>query len=579
MTRPLEPRPRNQAAVTAFDWKVRPTATPGRAVPSLAAQLGVSPLLVRLLQQRGLDGLQAMDMFLSPGLRHLPPLSAWHGLEEAADCLAAEFARGRRLVIWGDYDVDGLTSSALLIDFFASRGIEVDCHIPDRLEEGYGLNRTGVERLAAAGAQVLLTVDCGISSHQEVARARELGMTVVVTDHHLPPEELPPAQAVVNPRIGGCPSPDLAGVGVAFLLAAALNSRLPGEAVDIRRHLDLVALGTVADVVRLTHINRILVKNGLLLLTEAKRPGIFALKEASGLPASAPMGSGSVAFSLAPRINAAGRLGNPRLALDLLLAREHTQARGLAKELDALNAARRKQEEGILVAALEQAREQEHRAGLVLYDPDWHQGVIGIVASRVVEAFNRPVLILCRDKDGLKGSGRSIPAFDLFAGLTECAPLLSGFGGHPQAAGLRLEECALDDLRLEFDRVVTSRLGETPPRPCLTLDAELGFADIDHCLLKELELLQPFGLGNPKPLFASPPVHVTTRRVFKGKHVSLALKEPGSNITLWGKAWRQAKTLGPSIQGKTARFAYTPRLNHYNGLTSIDLDIKDWKEE
>lgn len=544
-----------------------------------ANDLGVSPLIVQLLAQRGITTRGAMDAFLSPGLRHLPPLSDWHGLDTAASLLTNALAAGKQLAVWGDYDVDGVSASALLIDFFRQHGINVMSYIPDRMGEGYGLNSKGIEELAAAGVQTLITVDCGITSFDEIARAKELGMTVVVTDHHLPEQTLPAAHAILNPRIGDCPSQDLAGVGVAFLLAASLNKKLPGSAVDIRQFLDLVALGTIADVVKLTGINRILVKNGLLMLSEAKRPGIFALKEASGLPPTASMGSGNVAFGLAPRLNAAGRLGSPDLALKLLLTQDHAEARTLAQQLDQMNSQRRKEEETIQKEAAAQAKEQLHRMGLVLYAPHWHQGIIGIVASRLMEQFHRPVLILCRDGELIKGSGRSIPSFDLHQGLTACADLLEGFGGHPQAAGLRLKEARLEALRDRFDQAVRDVVGTMLPRRSLTLDGELPFAKIDQQLVKELDLLQPFGLGNPQPLFSSPLVTVTTYRTFKDEHVSLALKDSASGMTFWGKAWRLAGQLRPDVKGKDLRFAFTPRFNHYNGVTSIDLTIKDWQEK
>jgi single-stranded-DNA-specific exonuclease len=377
---------------------------------------------------------------------------------------------------------------------------------------------------------------------------------------------------------------DLAGVGVAFFLAAAAAAKLAEAGrprVDVRPLLDMVALGTLADVVALRGQNRILAKNGLLLVAEAARPGIAALKEASGFAVGAALGAGQVTFGLAPRINAAGRMGEAETALQMLLAPDLDTARPLAARLDAMNRDRRREEERILEQALEQAAEQvaAGRLGLVLHQDDWHPGVIGIVASRVVEETYRPCLILCREgEDRLKGSGRSVREFDLHAGLTCCSDVLLGFGGHRQAAGLSLAPENLEALRERFHRTVEEALGPEPLTAGLRLDGDLPFTDIDFTLLKELELLQPFGPGNPEPVFASPPVRVGNRRVFGKNHVALELRDPDAGVTLKGKAWRQAEALGPEVVGRTMRLAFTPKIDRYNGVASIDLRIKDWNE-
>jgi len=570
--------------------------TAGRPDPArmadMAARLQVSPLLVGILWDRGLRELEAMDVFLSPGLRHLAQPNAWPGLREAAAVLAQglnppEGGAQKRMAVWGDYDVDGVTATALVIDFLAQHGIAALHHLPVRGEEGYGLNPEGIEALAAQGVQLLLTVDCGIGDHAAIARARELGMDVVVSDHHLPGPQLPPANAVCNPRLAQCPCPDLAGVGVAFFLMAALNRLLPapknggaGGGVDMRQFLDLVALGTLADVVALEGQNRILTKNGLLLIASAARPGIAALKREAGYDMSAALGASQVVFGLAPRINAAGRMGQAETALRLLLAPDLQQALPLAAQLGELNRLRREEEDRILQAALDQAHAQQDRLGLVLYAPDWHEGVIGIVASRVVEDTNRPTLILTQTEDGLlKGSGRSIPEFDLHHGISQCADILVGFGGHRQAAGLRLRLEQLDELRARFHEAARAQLGDEPLPPRQAVDAELGFGQIDFTLLKELELLQPFGMGNPEPVFVSPPLLVAGRRPFgrDNAHVTLELRDIAAGVTLRAKAWRQAKELPRDMEGKTIRIAFTPRIDRYNGLATIDLRLRDWQ--
>ncbi|MFP4212842.1 MAG: single-stranded-DNA-specific exonuclease RecJ [Desulfohalobiaceae bacterium] len=546
-------------------------------IDSWARELNISCFLARLLWHRGYCSLKDMDLFLSPGLRHLPGLQDWPQLEEAAQFLTEALTQGKILAVWGDYDVDGLTSTAMVLDFLRRRGCRVLHYIPHRLNEGYGLNQQGLKELADQGAEILLSVDCGVADLEELQLAEELGLQAVITDHHLPGDRLPRARAVVNPKVSECGYSNLAGVGVAFLLLCRLNRLLPGELLDMRQYLDLVALGTIADVVELSLENRILVKNGLLVLQEAKRPGIFALKEASRLPPTAPLGSGQVGFSLAPRLNAAGRMGETELALDLLLAPDLSTARPLAAQLDKLNQDRQKQEQGILQQALEQAEQQKDSPGLVLYATDWHPGIIGIVASRVAERFYRPVLILTRDGQGIKGSGRSIPEFDLFQGLKDCEPCLSTFGGHHQAAGLSLETDRLQELKQLFPQAVTAQLGQVLPGPSLQLEARLGLNMVDLQLVQELDLLQPFGPGNSRPLFCSPALKVQKYKVIGQNHVSLQLRDEKAGVSMPGKAWRQAKQLGPEVAGGNLQLAFTPQLNHFNGLTSIDLVIRDWR--
>ncbi|MCF8106818.1 MAG: single-stranded-DNA-specific exonuclease RecJ, partial [Desulfohalobiaceae bacterium] len=545
---------------------------------SWADELNISRFLARILWHRGLSSPRDMDVFLSPGLRHLPPLEKWPELISFAELLAREISRERTLAVWGDYDADGITATAILVHFFKNRGIPVIAHIPERLQQGYGLNQEGLEDLKQKNVDLIITVDCGISNIQEIERARELGLQVFVTDHHLPGKELPGARAMINPCLGNCPYPQAAGAVVAFLLAAALNRILPGEPVDIREYLDLAALGTIADIVELNTTNRILVKNGLLCLGEAKRPGIFALKEICNLPPTAPMGSGQVSFGLAPRINAAGRMGSAQTALQLLLAPDLSTARPLAAQLEKHNQERRRVEKNIIAEASEQAETLSDHLGLVLYSPDWHKGIVGIAASRIVEQFNRPALLLTKDGEKLSGSGRSIAAFDLHQGLQACAQVLLTFGGHRMAAGLSLKEENLDELRQIFNRSVQDCFGDILPPPTIEIDAGLSLGRVDLTLVQELDLLQPFGQGNPQPVFWSPALSVTKHRFFGQNHVSIEVRDGKAGVNMLGKAWRQAETLGPEVKGRDIQLAFTPKLNHYNGLTSIDLQIRDWKE-
>lgn len=574
-----------------------------------AERLGIPEGVLDVLSRRNLNSLDEMNVFLAPVVEHLQAPDNWPGMREAADALVDVMVRdkaagnGNAVLVWGDYDVDGITAAALCVHVLARHGIPVVTHLPCR-NDGYGLNIPSLERLCSEKAiSALLTVDCGISDMEAVARARELGLVVVVSDHHLPPEELPDAHALCNPRLAeSCPCAHLAGVGVAFFLMALVNRRL-AEALgtpraDMREVLDLVALGTIADMVPLTGQNRILTKNGLLKIAEAGRPGLGDLKEASGFFRHDPLTAGKVGFQIAPRLNAAGRVGSAMDALNLLLAPSGDPTLKLAEQLNSLNQQRRDEEERICREAMEQAsallKADPGLTALVVYGPDWHQGVIGIAASRLVEHWYRPVLVLCDDMAPapeapadsenstdpmLKGSGRSIREFDLHAGLCACTDVLDSFGGHSQAAGLRVRHSRLTALRRRFHETALAALGPNPVTPTLRVDGELCFRDAcDFIFLKALELLQPFGIGNPEPVFVSKELKVTQARAF-GKekdNMNLTVQEVESGISLQAKAWRQAGDMSGIRPGQLLRLAFTPGINTFNGVASVELQIKGW---
>ncbi|MDL2315934.1 single-stranded-DNA-specific exonuclease RecJ [Desulfovibrio sp. OttesenSCG-928-A18] len=566
-------------------WKYRSDEAPPApdTIEQWAGRLEVSPLLTRFLWQRGLHEQSLMQDFLNPSLQKLAALEEWPGLCQAADLLAEKLLQGQRLCVWGDYDVDGITATALVLDFLERHAFSALHHIPDRIEEGYGLNSEALTRLAGQGVSILLTVDCGISDIEAVAHAKALGMTVIVTDHHLPGDELPAADGLVNPRLAPCPCPALAGVGVAFLLMAAMNVVLCArgrERVDVRELLDLVALGTLADVVDLNGQNRILVKNGLLKLAQGARIGIAALKSACNFAPGAFLGAGQVVFTLAPRINAAGRLGSSHTALELLLCKDRKKAARLAAELGRLNAERREEEDRILDAAMAQAREQAEQGamGLVLHAPGWHPGIIGIVASRVVEQLHRPTVVLSDLGSFLKGSGRSVPGFDIHKAFSLCSDILLGYGGHTMAAGLSLLPGGLGELRERFARLASEGLGGEAREGDCHIDMDLDFAATDLQLLKELEMLQPFGAGNSEPIFASPPVLIRNMRSRPG-FLLLELVDEKSGTVRTAKAWRRMANMPQDMKGKSIRIAFTPRIDRYNGAASIELRIKDWKTD
>ena len=548
---------------------------------SFAGQLEISPLLVMLLAQRGHTSLEAMRLYLNPGLKHLAPLSEWPGLLEAAALLVEKLCEGAKFCVWGDYDVDGITSTALVIDFLTAHGFACTHYIPNRLTEGYGLNCEAISRLAEEGVTLLLTVDSGISDLEAIAHAKALGMTVIISDHHLPAETLPPADAIVNPRLASCPCPSLAGVGVAFFLMAATGKALEGRGYprrDVRTLLDLVALGTLADVVDVGGQNRILIKNGLLTISEGLRPGIAALKSICNFSPAAGMGAGQVVFSLAPRINAAGRLGSSEAALSLLLCKDILEAATLAENLSNLNRKRREEEDPIFAAAMEQAGQQvkNNVLGIVLYGENWHPGVIGIVASRIVEKYHRPAVVLTATQGFLKGSGRSYGAFNLHDAFTQCADILRGYGGHRMAAGLSLYHEQLEEFRARFNALAGESFGRAEPEGVCLIDAFLPFElAADFTLLKELEMLQPFGSGNAEPVFASPPVRIM-RITNRPGFCMLDLLDPSSGITLRAKAWRDLASFPAAMKGQFIRVAFSPRIDRYNGVATVELRLKDW---
>ena len=568
-------------------WFPRHSGPPPDAgvIEECAARLDISSALATLLWQRGFQSLEDMSLFLSPNLRNLAPPAEWPGFEQGAQVLADGLSQGRTLLVWGDYDVDGITSTALVKDFLAYHGYTARHHIPSRLKDGYGLSAAAIEQLAAEGVNLLLTVDCGITDVEAVARARELGMDVVISDHHLPGDTLPNANAVCNPRLEPCPCPSLAGVGVAFMLMAALNvifAARNGKKADMREYLDLVALGTLADVVELSGQNRILTKNGLLVLTTGARPGIAALKSVCNQSPSAALEAGQVVYMLAPRINAAGRLGQSDTALQLMLTRDRDEAARLAAKLDTLNLARREEEKLIMAEALEQARSQaaKGRMGLVLHAPHWHPGIIGIVASRIVEQLHRPTVVLCDDRSAVKGSGRSVATFDLHAALSSCSDLFIGFGGHRQAAGVTMSPQNLAAFVERFDACAVAALGNDPAPPAVVIDADLPFKlAADFTFLKELELLHPFGPGNPEPVFTSPKVRVKSVQNRNGGLNLAEFVHEETGISLRAKTWQERTAVPQNMKGRSVWLAYTPRIDRYNGAAAVELKLRAWKEE
>ncbi|HBA86413.1 MAG TPA: single-stranded-DNA-specific exonuclease RecJ [Geobacter sp.] len=565
--------------ITHRSWRVR--EGDADAVESLASS-GVPQLLARLLANRGVTAADDARSYLTPVLAGLHDPMLMKGMAQAVERLSLALSRGERVCVHGDYDVDGVTSSALLVGFFRAVGIDCCHYIPKRLTEGYGLSAQGVAAAALAGARVLVTVDCGITAVAEALLCREAGIDLIVTDHHSPADELPDACAVIDPLQPGCEFPfkSLAGVGVAFHLVIALRARLRSEGrfsggePDIRDYLDLVALGTIADVVPLLGANRVLVSYGLKQITAGARVGVQALKTVAGV--SGEVSCGAVGFRLAPRINAAGRLEDAALGLELLLTCDPERARCIAAELDASNQERQSLER----ATLEEARvmlEQgacRGRKSIVLGSPEWHPGVIGIVASRIAELFHRPVILFAIEGGTGRGSGRSISRFHLLDAIRGCADHLLRFGGHSHAAGLSIAEEELESFALRFDEEAASSLDADALIPTLPYDLDLSPREIDLPLVEQLERMKPFGMGNPEPVFLLSGAKVDDCRVLKGGHLKLKLSCGGRSFDAigFGLAEKGVPAGGVDV-------LFSPSVNTWNGRSSLQLTVKDLRGE
>ncbi len=484
------------------------------AAASLARALSLHPLAARVLAARGLAELEAAERFLAPRLADLPDPFSMKGMEAAVSRIVRAVESGERIACYGDYDVDGVTSTVLLAGFLRAAGADAVTYTPHRLVEGYGLNAAAVGRLAGEGVRLIVTLDCGITSVAEVQEAARLGLDVVVVDHHTVPVELPAAAAILNPHQPGCgyPSKHLAAVGVTFCLAMALRKRLRekgrfGEArpePNLKEALDLVALGTVADVVPLVEVNRVLVRFGLEEIARSRRPGLRALKRVAGMAEGAPVSAGQVGFRLGPRINAAGRLDDAGRGVRLLLSEDPAAATALAEELDRENRSRQEIERLMLEEALAdaQGRVRGGARGLVLSRDGWHPGVVGIVAARVAERFHRPA-VLVGVADGVgKGSGRSIEGFHLYDALAACGAHLARFGGHRHAAGVTVEPARLPAFRDAFERFAFERLAPDDLVPRCRIEGWALAADLDERAADDLARLAPFGAGHAEPLFA-----------------------------------------------------------------------------
>jgi single-stranded-DNA-specific exonuclease len=561
-------------------WKARPCDD--AAATRLERELGLSPVVARLLAIRGHHDPEAADRFLRPSLSHLQDPWKLTDLALAVDRLLGAVARKERIVVHGDYDVDGVTSTVILRRALELLGGDVTHFIPERLRDGYGLQPTTIERLHAEGAQVIVSVDCGIRAPEAARRARELGLDLIITDPHEPDAELPQALAVVNPKRHDCGYPDkhLAGVGVALKLVQGLCQKA-GRESWLQAFVKIAAIGTLADVVPLVGENRVIAKLGLEQLTKGPhKVGLRALLDVSGL-AGKTIDAYHIAFMVAPRVNAAGRMASADIATRLLLASDDALAAdavALAQQLDAENTKRRAEEQEI-VAAAKKAVEHDPDIGahtvLVVAGEGWHRGVIGIVASKLVDAYYRPAIVLSIEDGVAHGSCRSIPGFNVLGGLEACASMLDRFGGHKQAAGLQLDAAKIPAFRRAINDYAADALTPDDLRPNLSLDGALDFDVLTPRVVNDLMAMAPFGLANPKPVFSAAGIEVVEGpRRLKERHLKMSLRQKGR--TFRAIAWNAVEKEPVLAGGPGAlEVAYALEQNEFNGNTYTELRLSD----
>lgn len=551
-------------------------------VRRFARETSLPPLMCRILLNRGIGTADAASRFLSSSLAEMHDPFLLKDMDKAVQRLCTALLSGEKICVYGDYDVDGVTSVVSLVSFLSAVGAKCFYYIPKRIEEGYGLNAGGISEVAAQGARVIITADCGITSHEEASLCASLGIDLIITDHHTPSAKIPRAYAVINPLRSDCvfPFKSLAGVGVVFNLLLALRKHLRGEGYfslrkepNLREFLDLVALGTIADIVPLVDENRILVRHGLKELSFSSRTGVSALKAVAGV--SGEVDCGMVGFRLAPRINAAGRLDDAALGVELLLTNDAQRAAEVSAELNANNEDRQHLEKVILEEALQRlATDQSFRGrtSIVLASESWHAGVIGIVASRLVELFHRPTILVALQDGVGKGSGRSIPGFHLYDALQACSDQLLGFGGHKYAAGLSLNSEAIAGFAEKFDRHAAGLLTEEDLLPELRIDAELMPEEVSLETVELISVLEPFGMGNPRPLFVMRGVQALESRILKDRHLKTKYRCGGFCFDAIG--FHMADR---ALDSAVMDIVFSLEVNYWNGRKSVQLRLKDLK--
>ena len=556
-------------------WVVREVDQAQRE--TLARELAISPITAALLLVRGVFTMEQARQWLSTSESPPSPFLL-PDMEAAVARLHRAVAGGEQICFYGDYDVDGVAATSLYLSYFSGIGATARSYIPHRLHEGYGLNEAAIRTLAGRGVSLMVTSDCGSTSLREILLAGRLGMDVIVTDHHQVGATLPAASAVINPQRSDSiyPFRGLCSAGLAYKVIQAYRERFrPGDP-SLDGYLDLVALATIADIVPVIEENRTYVRDGLALVGRGARCGVRALNVVAGVGPQCT--SGTVAFKLAPRINAAGRLDHAEIGVRLLTTESELEANQIAERLDQLNRERQRIEESTTAEAADMVRESDlaREGAVVVWGPQWHLGVVGIVAARLVERFNRPAVVIAVTRDGMaKGSVRTIGGFDVYQALAECADLLAAFGGHPSAAGLTLAPANLPAFRERFSQVAANWTAQRRDAPVFHVDAEVGLREVDAKLVNELQLFHPFGPGNPEPTLTTRNLTILSARVVGNGHLKLTVRH-GNSMPFEGIGFRMGALGDRGLSlSKPVDLAFMPELNRWNGMDRIQLRIRD----
>jgi single-stranded-DNA-specific exonuclease len=542
----------------------------------VARVASVSPLIAQALVNRGLKTAEQLDSFLNPDITKFADAFALPQMKKAIERIHLARKNGERVLVHGDYDADGVTATAIMVEGLRDYGLEVYFFIPDRIQHGYGFGDAGIERAEALGVKLIVTVDCGISSFDAAAAARARGIDVLITDHHELSRDpdgralVPDASAVITPKAAGCPPEmvHLSGVGVALKFVQGL---FENNIDDVYKFFDLAAIGTAADVVPVHNDNRIIIREGMKLLQSGQRAGLKALCKAAGIRTDS-FRSSSLHYSLIPRINAAGRIANATDVVRLLTTTSEDEAGQLAGWLSSVNTRRQEIEESVYNEAMEMVSSMDQSGeALVVASRGWHIGVIGIVASKIAEKYYRPAIVLSIDGGIAKGSGRSIPPFDLYEGLNRCKDMLTRFGGHKQAAGLSMQSCDIDQFRKRFCSVARENLAAEDFQPVLHIDGAVRISDISVGLVDEIARMEPFGYSNAEPVFGSRGLEVLKPRIVGNRHLKMYLRQGGRKIDSIGFDFGSMLS---SIEGCAIDAAFAPGINEWDGARFLQLNLK-----
>lgn len=543
-------------------------------VNEISQKYNINKLLATILVNRGIIEEEKINIFLNPTRNNFHNPLEMPDMELARDRVIKAIEKNEKTIIYGDYDVDGITSTTVLTNFLAERGLQVDSYIPNRLNEGYGLNNNAIDKIAKQGYTLMITVDCGISAVEEIKYAKSLGIETIVTDHHEPGEQLPNAVAVVDAKRkdNKYPCRDLAGVGVVFKLIQAIGQKLYLDEKEYLKYLDIVCVGTISDIVPLIDENRVIAKLGLKLVEQTKNIGLKSLIIASGYK---KIDSTTVSFGIAPRINASGRMGHQEDALDLFLSKDVQQASILTQKLNDYNTSRQEIEREIYNEAVKKIEEENLANGsvIVVTGNGWHHGVIGIVASKISELYFKPCILLSFDNNIGKGSGRSIPGFDLHDALIHCSNFLDKFGGHAMAVGVTVEKDKLEGFRDAFEKYAVQK-NIKAISPIINIDAEFSLNEIEKEYVESLKELEPFGEGNKMPLFAFKNLKINAiRSLSEGKHIKLTLQDNNNMVNAIG--FNMGELAEDYKIGDKVNVVGVLETNTFNGVDSVQINLKD----